>query len=265
MRKALGIIGLGRDRAVVLPVDGQGRIDPSDLPVLEGPALVCSQAGNVNTGAIDPFGAAERLGRRARRVDPRRRRVRAVGGRGAVAGWPGRGHRPADSWATDCHKWLNITYDCGVALVRDADALRLAMQASARTCRRRLRSDGTTRPQSSQRARGVEVWAALAARTRRRGRTGGQELPAGAPGSPRGCEAAGFDVLNEVVLNQVLVAFGSAARTEGDRRGPGRRHVLVRADDVAGRTAMRISVSVWSTTDDDIDRSIAAVRACAAA
>ena len=131
VRKALGIVGLGRDRAVVLPVDGQGRIDPSDLPALAGPSIVCLQAGNVNTGASDPFGPLTEWARQGGawiHVD------------GAFGLWAAAspslaeqvaGVDAADSWATDCHKWLNTTYDCGVALVRDPDALRAAMGASA--------------------------------------------------------------------------------------------------------------------------------------
>ena len=162
VRKALGIVGLGRDRAIVLPVDGQGRIDPSNLPELSGPLIVCLQAGNVNTGASDPF---EPLTAWARRSGAW---IHVDGAFGlwaaaspSVAGQVA-GVEAADSWATDCHKWLNTTYDCGVALVRDLDSLRAAMGASASYLPGGAAEAMNLLPQSSQRARGVEVWAALA-------------------------------------------------------------------------------------------------------
>jgi len=264
VRKALGIVGLGRDRAVVLPVDNEGRIDPSDLPALGGPAIVCLQAGNVNTGASDPFGPLIEWARRGGawiHVD------------GAFGLWAAAspavaaqvaGVEAADSWATDCHKWLNTTYDCGVALVGDPQALRAAMGASASYLPGSAGEAMNVTPQSSQRARGVEVWATLASL----GRDGVAELVANSCRLARrfaaGMEAAGFDVLNDVVLNQVLVSFGPAERTDA---------VIAAVQDEGtcwcgpttwqGIRAMRFSVSGWSTTDDDIDKSIAAVRSCA--
>ena len=265
VRKALGLIGLGRNRAVVLPADGQGRIDPRDLPALNGPAIVCLQAGNVNTGAFDPFPAlitwAHEHGAWVH-VDGAfglwAAASPALADRVAVAGLA-----DADSWATDAHKWLNTTYDCGIALVRDRPALAAAMEASAAYLT--ARPDDPLTPQSSQRARGVEVWAALAAL----GRAGVAALVENSCTLARrfadGLRAAGFGVLNDVVLNQVLVSFGPAERTDAVIAavqrdgtcwcGPTTWH---------GVRAMRISVSGWNTTEDDIDRSIAAVRACAA-
>ena len=119
VRKALGLVGLGRDRAVVLPADGQGRIEPRALPALDGPALVCLQAGNVNTGASDPFPpliAWARDNGAWVHIDGAFGLWAAASPATAaqVAGVDG-----AHSWATDCHKWLNTTYDCGIALVRD--------------------------------------------------------------------------------------------------------------------------------------------------
>jgi glutamate/tyrosine decarboxylase-like PLP-dependent enzyme len=264
VRKALGIVGLGRDRAVVLPADAQGRIDPRDLPALSGPAIVCLQVGNVNTGASDPLGPLISWARGHDawvHVDGAFGLWAAASGdtREQVAGIAG-----ADSWATDCHKWLNTTYDCGVALVRDPDALRAAMAASASYLPGAASEAMGVTPQSSQRARGIEVWAALATL----GRSGIDELVERSCRLARrfagGMRAAGFDVLNEVVLNQVLVSFGSAERTDAvigavqqDGTcwcGPTTWHDV---------RAMRVSVSGWSTTEDDIDRSVAAVVACA--
>jgi glutamate/tyrosine decarboxylase-like PLP-dependent enzyme len=264
VRKALGIVGLGRDRAVVLPVDGQGRIDPTNLPPLVGPSIVCLQAGNVNTGSSDPFGPLVEWARQGGawiHVD------------GAFGLWAAAtpllagqvaGVEAADSWATDCHKWLNTSYDCGVAFVREPDALSAAMGTSASYLPGAPAEGMNLTPQSSQRARGIEVWAALASL----GRDGVAALVDNSCRLARrfaaGMEAAGFDVLNDVVLNQVLVSFGSAERTD---------NVIAAVQDEGtcwcgpttwqGVRAMRMSVSGWSTTDGDIDKSIAAVRSCA--
>jgi glutamate/tyrosine decarboxylase-like PLP-dependent enzyme len=264
VRKALGIVGLGRDRALVLPADDQGRIVARDLPALSGPSIVCLQAGNVNTGASDPFLPL---------VDWAHRNQAWVHVDGAFGLWaaaaPGtasqvEGMAAAESWATDCHKWLNTTYDCGVALVFDPQTLRAAMEASAAYLPGSAAENMHLTPQSSQRARGVEVWATLASL----GRDGVAGLVERSCRLARsfagGMRSAGFDVLNDVVLNQVLVSFGDPARTDAVISavqaegtcwcGPTTWH---------GQRAMRVSVSSWCTTDDDIDRGVAAVRACA--
>jgi glutamate/tyrosine decarboxylase-like PLP-dependent enzyme len=167
----------------------------------------------------------------------------------------------ADSWATDFHKWLNVPYDSGIALVREADALRAAMAITADylpTSEFRNPSDFT--PELSRRARGVEVWAAL----RALGRQGVAELVARNCRQARrfaeGLQAAGFKVLNDVVLNQVLVAFGSAETTN-------RVISEIQTEGTCwcggtvwqGQTAMRISVSSWATMDADVERSLAAI------
>jgi glutamate/tyrosine decarboxylase-like PLP-dependent enzyme len=168
----------------------------------------------------------------------------------------------ADSWATDAHKWLNVPYDSGVAIVRDPHALQAAMAITAAY----LPTDSTFRnpsdftPELSRRARGVDIWAAL----RQLGRSGVAEMV------ERCCQhatrfadllrAAGFDILNDVVLNQVLVSFGAAETT---------RRVIeaVQQDGTCwagitewqGHVAMRISVSSWATTASDVDLSVAAI------
>jgi glutamate/tyrosine decarboxylase-like PLP-dependent enzyme len=260
--KSLGLLGLGRTRVVTVPVDGQGRMRADALPPLAGPAIVCAQAGNVNTGAFDPLEAIVAHARAAGAWV----HVDAAFGLWAAAS---PAHAPllagaagADSWATDAHKWLNVPYDCGLAFVRDPDPLHAAMSLKAEylptETPHRNPSDHT--PELSRRARGVETWAAL----RSLGRAGVRELVERCCRHARrfaaGLEAAGFEVLNEVVLNQVLVSFGDAAATERVIAGLQREGTCWCGGTVwQGRTAMRISLSSWATTDADVDRSLAAM------
>ncbi len=266
VRKALGLIGLGRDRAIVLPADAQGRVVPRSLPILNAsPALVCLQAGNVNTGASDPFGDL---------IPWAHDQGAWVHVDGAFGLWaaasPDRagqvaGAAAADSWATDAHKWLNTTYDCGIALVRDPAALRAAMQATAAYLPEAAgREAMNLTPQSSQRARGAEVWAVLASL----GRDGVAGLVDRACRLARrfagGLRASGCQVLNDVVLNQVLVDFGGPERTAAVVAAVQQDGTCWCGPTVwQGRTAMRISVSAWNTTAADIDQSLSAVLDCA--
>jgi glutamate/tyrosine decarboxylase-like PLP-dependent enzyme len=259
--KALGMLGLGRERVAVVPVDGQGRMRASELPALSGPSIVCLQAGNVNTGAFDE--AAE--------VITRARRAGAwVHVDGAFGLWaraaPSRaplaaGLEEADSWATDAHKWLNVPYDSGIAMVRDGTALRGAMgMTAAYLPQSGQRDPADTTPELSRRARGLEVWAAL----RALGRSGLADLVERTCRHARrfaeGLSAGGHRVLNDVVLNQVLVSFGDAERTR-------RVIAAIQSEGTCwcggtvwqGQTAMRISVSCWSTTEEDVERSLAAM------
>ncbi len=264
--KALGMLGLGRSRVVRVPVDGQGRMRPGEMPPLAGPAIVCMQAGNVNTGAFDP--AAEIC----ERAHEGGAWVHVDGAFGLWAAASAQyahlveGVERADSWATDAHKWLNVPYDSGLAFVRDPVALTRAMSVSAAYLPQGdHREPSQYTPELSRRARGVEIWAAL----RSLGRTGLSEL------IERNCRLArrfaeelrqgGCEILNEVVLNQVLVSFGDGART---------RQVIERVQSEGtcwcgptewqGRTAMRISVSSWATRDEDVERSVAAILRAAA-
>jgi glutamate/tyrosine decarboxylase-like PLP-dependent enzyme len=259
--KALGLLGLGRDRVVRVPVDDQGRMRADAFPRLEGPAIVCLQAGNVNTGAMDPFAALCPLAREAGawiHVD------------GAFGLWaaaaPGRAHllagvELADSWATDAHKWLNVPYDSGLAFLRVGEALRAAMAVSAAYLPEMAsREPGQYTPDSSRRARGVEVWAAL----RSLGRAGVADMVERtcrhAERFAAGLRAAGYEVLNEVVINQVLVAFGDAETTRAVVAGVQKDGTCWCGPTVwQGRTAMRISVSSWATTEADVERSLAAM------
>ncbi len=252
---ALRFIGLGMETARLVEVDDQGAIDPDGLK-LDGPAIVCAQAGNVNSGAFDPLDriadACERAGAWLH-VD------------GAFGLWAAaspskralvRGVERADSWATDAHKWLNVPYDSGLAIVKDRAAHRRAMGVSAAYL---IDSDHRDNyeytPEASRRARGFAIYAAL----RQLGRRGLADL------IDRSCEHAtrfarllregGAEILNDVVLNQVLVACepDAIARVQADGTCWAGGTVW------RGRAAMRVSVSGWPTTTADVERSAAAI------
>jgi glutamate/tyrosine decarboxylase-like PLP-dependent enzyme len=263
--KALGVVGFGRNRVVKVSTDGQGRMRPDKVPTISGPTIVCVQAGNVNTGSFDPFGE----------ICPRVREAGAwVHVDGAFGLWarvaPTRSHlaegiENADSWATDGHKWLNVPYDSGIAFVRDGDALRKSMAISAEylptLTENRNPSDYT--PELSRRARGVDIWAAM----RALGRSGLAELVERNCRQARrfaeGLRAAGFEILNDVVLNQVLVSFGDPERTKRVIAAIQEDGTMWAGETVwQGQTAMRISVSCWATTDADVDKSIDAIVRC---
>jgi glutamate/tyrosine decarboxylase-like PLP-dependent enzyme len=261
VQKALAMVGFGRERVVRVPVDAQGRMRTDAFPAVDGRTIVCVQAGNVNSGAFDPV--AEICGR-----------ARAQGAwvhvDGAFGMWaaaaPARAHlvhgiADADSWATDAHKWLNVPYDSGLVFTRDAAALRTAMSVGgAYLAQDEDRIPYQYTPDFSRRARGVEVWAAL----RQLGRPGLADLIERtcryAGRFADGLRAAGHRVLNEVVLNQVLVSFGSPERTrEVITRVQGEGTCWCGGTVWQGHTAMRISVSSWATTDADVERSLAAI------
>jgi glutamate/tyrosine decarboxylase-like PLP-dependent enzyme len=259
--KALSMLGLGRSRVTRVPADAQGRMRPEALPALDGRTLICVQAGNVNSGAFDPAGEI------CARAQEAGSWVHVDGAFGYWAAVSPRyasllaGAGAADSWAIDCHKWLNVPYDSAVAIVRRPEYVQAAMAMSAAYL-----TPGAGRepwhfaPEASRRARGVEMWAAM----RSLGRSGLAEL------IERNCQqaklfadrlcAAGFTILNDVVLNQVLVSFGSAEETRRVIAG-------VQNDGTCwcggtqwhGQAAMRISVSSWATTNDDVERSVAAM------
>jgi glutamate/tyrosine decarboxylase-like PLP-dependent enzyme len=265
--RALGLVGLGRDRVIRVPADDQGRMRADLLPAdVTGPALICAQAGEVNTGAFDPFpDIVEWAGERGAWVH-----VDGAFGLWALAD-PGRarltaGLLGADSWATDGHKWLNVPYDCGIALVRRPEDLRRSFAAAAGYLPPDDRFEAMHHtPQSSQRARQVEVWAVL----RTLGRQGVADLVRRTCDHAQAMAAhlrgAGLEVLNNVVLNQVLVraatdeltlALVDAVQQDGTCWcGP---------TTWRGRPAMRISVSGWATSGDDIERSARAIIGAAA-
>jgi glutamate/tyrosine decarboxylase-like PLP-dependent enzyme len=276
---ALQYLGLGRDRVTPMETDGEGRLRlealEAALPDGDRPLIVCLQAGNVNTGAFDDFGPAIELVR-ARRPDAWIHVDGAFGLWAAAA--PGRRHlvegvAGADSWATDGHKWLNVPYDCGFAFVRDVDAHLAALSpqgAAYIVYGDAERDEFRWVPEYSRRARGFASWAAL----RQLGRAGVAALVEGscamaarmADGLRAAGEDAGVEVLNDVVLNQVLVRFAARDGMTADERT---REVVRRVQDDGtcwlsgttwhGMAAMRVSVSNWSTTAADIDRSLEAI------
>ena len=259
--KALSLLGLGKARVIRVPVDGQGRMLAAALPSLDETTIVCIQAGNVNTGAFDPAleicAAAQAAGAWVH-VDG------AFGLWAAVA--PQRAHllagfAQADSWATDGHKWLNVPYDSGLVFCRNPNHLRGAMFGTAAyLVQGEEREPCHFTPEFSRRPRAIEIWAAL----RSLGRSGlAQMIERNCQAAARfaaGLRAAGYQILNDVVLNQVLVSFGDAAATR-------RVIAAVQSEGTCwcggtvwqGQTAMRISVSSWATTEDDVERSLAAI------
>ena len=264
---ALRLLGIGTAQVRRIPTDEQGRMRADELANVlhaqkNGPRIICAQAGNVNTGAFDPLdeiaGLAKQCGAWLH-VD------------GAFGLWAAasakrmpllRGIEKADSIATDGHKWLNVPYDCGIVFCADEAAHRSTMSLAAAY----IVATGSERdphefvPEESRRARAVPLYAALGSL----GRQGLAELVERNCRQARrfadGLSAAGYEVLNDVVLNQVLVAFGGAEQT--------RRTIAAIQEEGTcwcggtvwkGRTAMRISVSNWSTTDEDVDRSLNAI------
>jgi glutamate/tyrosine decarboxylase-like PLP-dependent enzyme len=276
VNRSLGLLGLGRSRVTRVPADDQGRMRAGPLrEVLAsrvGPTIVCAQAGNVNTGAFDSF---------AEIADATREHRAWLHIDGAFGLWAAAspalhhlalGANRADSWALDAHKWLNVPYDNGIAVVAHPQPHRAAMSIAAAYL---VRGSGAERdssqwvPEASRRARGVTVYAAL----RTLGRRGIADLV------ERSCalagqmantlrQAPGIEILNEVVLNQVLVRFHP--RIPGDADAMTRAVIArVQQDGTCwaggttwhGVAAMRISVSGWSTTREDIARSAAAIAA----
>ncbi len=263
VKKALRVLGFGLDHLVIAPTDAHGRVDPARLPPLDAMTILCLQAGEVSTGEFDPFAELVPLARAAGAW------VHVDGAFGlwarasADASVLAAGVEMADSWTTDGHKWLNTPYDGAMAICRDARALAAAMNGDAVYATAGVGPLGRDAQKNltlefSRRARGIPVWAAL----RTLGRAGVAALVdrhrAQARRLADGLRAAGLDVVNRVVLNQVLVRCASDEAT-----------VRARADAIAsgalwfgatvwrGRPAFRLSVSSWRTTDADIDAAVA--------
>jgi glutamate/tyrosine decarboxylase-like PLP-dependent enzyme len=288
---ALQYLGMGRTRTVVVETDEQGRIRVDSLaaalPDGDRPLIVCLQAGNVNSGSFDPMDEA---------IDA----IRATSPGawihvdGAFGMWAAAtpayrhlltGHDRADSWATDGHKWLNVPYDCGYAFVRDPDAHSAAMSpptAAYIVYGSGERDEFNWVPEYSRRARGFATYAAL----RSLGRRGiAEQIERSCRQAVRMAHAlraagAGVQILNDIVLDQVLVRFlppgaGGDGAAELAAIDAWNREVVRRVQDDGtcwlggttwhGMAAMRISIVNWSTTDEDVDRSAAAILRAAGA
>ncbi len=266
--RALRLLGIGSSSLVVLPADDQGRMRVDELRLTAAPTIVCGQAGEVNTGAFDDFHAiADACGETGAwfHVD------------GAFGLWAAvspelrhlvAGVERADSWTTDGHKWLNVPYDSGLAFCAHPDSHRAAMAVTAsylvHSQEPQRRDPMQWTPEASRRARGFAVYAAI----RSLGRSGIVELVerccANARRFAAALEEGGAEILNDVVLNQVLVRFGDGANTrEVIARVQAEGTCWLGGTEWGGEHAMRISVSNWRTTAEDVDRSAAAVLAAA--
>jgi glutamate/tyrosine decarboxylase-like PLP-dependent enzyme len=259
--KAVALLGLGKERVELIPVDEQGRIRADQLPALDERTLVVTQAGNVNSGAFDPFdavcGMAEKAGAWVH-VD------------GAIGLWAAasrgkrhlvQGAERADSWSVDAHKTLNAPYDSGLIFCRHADALVTAISQAtgAYIIYSDIRDGMLYTPDMSRRSRAIEMWALL----KTIGRSGVEELVDGL--CERAQQAAelltkeGFKILNDVVFNQVLVACETP-----EQSGAMVKHLQQSGECWCGgsiwqgKPVIRISVSSWATTANDIDRTVAA-------
>jgi glutamate/tyrosine decarboxylase-like PLP-dependent enzyme len=272
--RALRLLGLGSESAIRLETDGQGRMRTGALAEalegIDGPAIVCAQVGEVNTGAVDPVPEIAVLCAAAGawlHVD------------GAFGLWASASpvHRHlnagvdrADSWATDAHKWLNVPYDCGLAFVARPEPHRQAMRVTAEylVADEKVSRDAMDwTPEFSRRARGFAVYAAL----RSLGRSGVAELVDRCCGHARtfGEELGrlpGCEILNEIVLNQVLFRFADDATTNAILEAVQSSGEAWMSGTIwDGRAAIRISVSNWRTNDGDVARTVAAFERALAA
>jgi glutamate/tyrosine decarboxylase-like PLP-dependent enzyme len=264
----LRYLGLGAPEPVA--ADAQGRLVPAALETAlagsSGPTVVCLQAGNVHSGAFDPFAEAAEVARRHGAW------VHVDGAFGLFAAAAQSyqhlmaGAALADSWSTDAHKTLNVPYDCGIAIVRDPAALRAAMGSHGDYLIPDAAGDPLDKvPELSRRARSVPVWAVLAAL----GRQGVDDLVTGMAGHAaafaRGiAEIPGAEVLNDVVFTQVCVSFGDDERTRAVvERLLAEGEAWMSGSVWRGRAVLRISVSNWSTTEGDVGRSLRALRRAA--
>ncbi|MFZ1881636.1 MAG: pyridoxal-dependent decarboxylase [Gaiellaceae bacterium] len=259
--RALRMLGLGAPTDIV-PADGHGRMLAEHLHIGDGPTIVCAQAGEVNTGAFDPFDTI---------ADARDAAPNAwIHVDGAFGLWAAvseslrplvAGAERADSWATDAHKWLNVPYDSGIAFTAHPESHSGAFSARAAY----LVADGTTReqidwnPEHSRRARGFPVYAAI----RSLGRTGIVDMVERSCERARqfaaGIEQLGAELLNDVELNQVLFRFATDDETNAALRAVQESgEAWMSGTTWDGRAAIRISVSNWQTTAEDVERTLAA-------
>ncbi len=258
--KALALLGLGKDRVEMVPVDEQGRMIAARVPELDRNTLVILQAGNVNSGSFDP-------------LDEICDRANAAGAwvhiDGAFGLWAAasaekhhltRGLEKADSWSVDGHKTLNTPYDSGIILCKQPEALAAAMQATGSYILYSENRDGMLyTPEMSRRSRGVELWATL----KTIGKSGVEDLVNGlcarAGQFASQISAHGFHVLNEIVFNQVLVACNSPEETFATLKNLQQSgECWCGSANWHNTPVIRVSVCSWATTSEDIERSVAA-------
>lgn len=260
--KALSLIGFGSKRVIAVPVDKQGRMIATELPEnIDERTIVCIQAGSVNTGCFDP----------ANEIIPIAKSKGAwVHVDGAFGLWAGAspkksyltdGVELADSWATDAHKWLNVPYDSGIVFVKNPESLKAAMSIDAAYLDQSAgRIPYHYTPELSKKARAIEIWAAL----RSLGKQGVADLIertcSHAEKFAVGLRNAGYEILNDVVINQVLVSFGSSEVTDkiiSEIQKDGT--CWAGGTKWKGESAMRISVSSWATSEKDVEKSLEAI------
>jgi glutamate/tyrosine decarboxylase-like PLP-dependent enzyme len=253
VKKALRMLGFGTNRLLIAPTDATGRIDPEQLPPIDNMTILCLQAGEVNTGAFDPFDV----------IIPRAKAAGAwVHVDGAFGLWARasrtaasrtKGVELADSWTTDGHKWLNTPYDGAMAICRDADALSRAMNSDAVYATAAADAQKNLTLEFSRRARGIPIWAAL----RTLGRAGVATMIDRHIGQAQKLAGllrdAGFEVVNNVILNQVLVRGNTDEETLAIRAAvEASGEAWFGATVWRGRPAFRLSISSWRTRDEDI-------------
>ena len=259
--RALGLLGLGRKRVITVPADNQGRMRLDKLPKIKGPSIVCTQAGNLNTGSFDPIkNICETVSKNDVWIH-----VDGAFGLWAAATpskkYLTKGIELADSWATDAHKWLNVPYDSGLAFIKHSESLRSALSLTAPYLPQgEHREPSQFVPELSRRSRGVEIWTALYSLGRRGLAEMIERTCRHAKRFAEGLSDAGYQILNDVVINQVLVSFGDAETTN-------KVISKIQEDGTCWcggtiwqeKTAMRISVVSWATTDEDVEKSLEAM------
>lgn len=256
VKKALRILGFGMNNILIAPTDEFGRIDPDQLPILNDRTILCVQAGEVNTGEFDPFEL----------IIPQANAAGAwVHVDGAFGLWARvsdlkhltLGIEHADSWTTDAHKWLNTPYDCAMAICRDSVALSAAMNSDAVYSSASADAQKNLTLEFSRRARGIPVWAVL----RSLGRDGVASLVeqhhAQAVRIGEGLAKAGYEILNRIPLNQILVRADTDAKTIAITKAAQASGKTWFGTTVwRGRPAFRLSVSSWRTQDRNIENLI---------
>ena len=258
--KALSLTGFGKEQIELAPVDSQGRMDANTLPLLDEKTILILQAGNVNSGSFDPFAKI------CTKANYAGSWVHIDGAFGlwAVASTKKKflisGMEKADSWSVDAHKTLNAPYDCGIILCKNREALAMAMQANGSYIHYGEKRDGMFfTPEMSRRARAIELWATL----KYLGRKGVEEIVDGlcdrAQQFSEQLSTAGFNILNEVVFNQILVSCDTVEETNKTLKNIQESGECWCGGAIwNGEPVIRISVCSWATTVKDIDHSVAA-------